>query len=163
MSLPPLASPRPRVALATVALLVPDCDAAIAFFEAGLGFAVLQDEPPSADGARARFVVVGPPPPLGGAALADAGGGSLGAAVAPAAVGFLLREPSDAAQAAAVGHQAGGAVAFVLHTDDFARDHAGLLAAGGTFLEEPRVEAYGKVAVWADPWGNKWDLLPPPA
>ena len=54
-------------------------------------------------------------------------------------------------------------VAFFLQTDDFARDHAAMLAAGVAFEEEPRHEAYGLVAVWRDPFGNRWDLIEPTA
>jgi uncharacterized glyoxalase superfamily protein PhnB len=61
-----------------------------------------------------------------------------------------------------VGDQTGGRVGFFPHTDDFARDHARMLAAGVTFLEEPRHEPYGSVAVFQDLYGNRWDLLQPP-
>ncbi|MFE0318504.1 VOC family protein, partial [Streptomyces albogriseolus] len=60
---------------------------------------------------------------------------------------------------ARVGDQTGGRVGFFLHTDDFARDHARMTAAGVTFLEEPRHEPYGSVAVFQDLYGNRWDLL----
>jgi predicted enzyme related to lactoylglutathione lyase len=76
---------------------------------------------------------------------------------------MLLAKASGEAQAAAVGRQAGGRVGFFLHTDDFARDHARLTAAGTRFREEPRHEAYGTVAVFEDPWGNPWDLIEPAA
>ncbi len=58
-----------------------------------------------------------------------------------------------------IGNQTGGRVGFFLKTDDFARDHAGMLARGVRFIEEPRHEAYGTVAVFADPYGNTWDLI----
>ena len=54
-------------------------------------------------------------------------------------------------------------VAYFLHTDDFARDHAAMLAAGVVFEEEPRREPYGTVAIWRDPFGNRWDLVQPTA
>ena len=62
---------------------------------------------------------------------------------------------------AAVGNQTGGRVGFFLFTDDFSRDHAAMLAAGVVFLEAPRHEPYGTVAVFSDPFGNHWDLLQP--
>jgi hypothetical protein len=58
--------------------------------------------------------------------------------------------------------QTGGRVGFFLHTDDFDRDHAGMRARGVAFEEDPRDEAYGRVAVWRDPFGNRWDLIGPP-
>ena len=61
----------------------------------------------------------------------------------------------------AIGNQAGGRVFLFLQTDDFDRDHTAMTMAGVTFLEEPRDEAYGRVAVFADPFGNKWDLIQP--
>ena len=64
-------------------------------------------------------------------------------------------------QAGHVGNQTGGRVGFFLETDDFERDHARLVAAGVTFLEAPRHEAYGSVAVFVDVYGNKWDLIEP--
>ena len=64
-----------------------------------------------------------------------------------------------AAQEAAIGDQHGGRVGFFLHTDDFARDHARLTAAGAHFEESPRLEAYGTVVVFRDLYGNRWDLI----
>ena len=52
-------------------------------------------------------------------------------------------------------------VGYFLETDDFDRDHAAYLARGVRFLETPRRESYGVVAVFADPWGGKWDLIQP--
>lgn len=74
---------------------------------------------------------------------------------------LLLARPVGE-EAAATGRQAGGRVGFFLRADDFDAARARLLAAGATFEEEPRREAYGRVAVWRDPWGNRWDLLGPP-
>ncbi len=62
-----------------------------------------------------------------------------------------------------MGRQAAGRVAFFLHTDDFARDHAAFLAAGVRFTEAPRREPYGTVAVFADLYGNLWDMIEPRA
>ena len=125
-----------RIALTT--LLVADYDAAIAWYTGKLGFALLQDV---ALGDGKRWVVVGP-------------GGSDGAAL-------LLAEPGDAAQRARIGDQTGGRVDHFLYTDDFARDHAAMLAQGVEFLESPRAEPYGTVAVFRDLYGTKWDLLEP--
>jgi uncharacterized glyoxalase superfamily protein PhnB len=62
-------------------------------------------------------------------------------------------------QVARIGDQAGGRVFLFLQTDDFARDHAAMLARGVRFLEQPQHEPYGSVAVFTDLYGNKWDLL----
>lgn len=119
-----------------VALLVPDYDAGIAFYVGALGFRLIDD----IDQGRKRWVVVEPP-----------GGGCR----------LLLARAEGAAQQAAVGNQTGGRVGFFLQTDDFGRDHAAMLAAGVRFDEEPRREPYGRVAVWRDPFGNRWDLIGP--
>ena len=74
---------------------------------------------------------------------------------------ILLSKAKNPDELAAVGRQAGGRVFLFLHTDDFDRDHAEMLGRGVVFLEEPRREAYGKVAVFEDLYGNKWDLLMP--
>jgi len=125
-----------RLALTTY--LVDDYDRAIQWFTGALGFHLQQDID---QGGGKRWVVVSPSAE-GGAAL------------------LLARAGSDV-QAARVGDQTGGRVAFFLETDDFARDHAAMLAAGVTFLEAPRVEPYGTVAVFRDLYGNTWDLLEP--
>lgn len=120
--------------LAAVALVVPDYDPAIAFFCTVLGFALVQD----IDQGHKRWVTIAPP-----------GGGSH----------ILLARAETADQRAAIGHQAGGRVWLFLETDDFARDHARMQAAGVRFEEAPRHEPYGTVAVWRDPFGNRWDLI----
>ncbi|MBI1418598.1 MAG: VOC family protein [Limimaricola sp.] len=120
--------------LSALSLLVPDHDAAIAFFTGALGFDLLEDT--------------------------DMGGGKRWVRVAPkgAETAFLLaRAVGD--QAAYIGQQGGGRVWLFLETDDFARDHAAMQAAGVTFEEAPRHETYGIVAVFRDPWGNRWDLI----
>ena len=122
--------------IGALALVVPDYDQAIRFFCDGLGFTLTAD----IDQGRKRWVTVQP-----------AGGG----------VQLVLARATGARQSAAVGDQAGGRVWLFLHTDDFARDAARIVAAGGVFEEDPRVEEYGTVAVWRDPWGNRWDLLQP--
>ncbi len=120
--------------LATVTLVVPDYDAGIAYYVDQLGFELIDDV---ALGDGKRWVVVGP---AGGARL-------------------LLAKAANDAQTAAIGNQTGGRVAFFLETDNFAGTHARFMAAGVEFLEEPRHEAYGTVAVFSDPFGNRWDLL----
>ncbi|CAL9653311.1 VOC family protein [Streptomyces sp. enrichment culture] len=126
-----------RVALVT--LVVHDYDEAIRFYTEALGFRLVEDTP-RPDGSR--WVVVEP------------GGEEPG-------TGLLLARAKDAGQRARVGDQTGGRVGFFLHTDDFARDHSRMAAAGVIFLEEPRHEPYGTVAVFQDLYGNRWDLLQP--
>ena len=124
-----------RIALVTVG--VADYDEAIAWYTGKLGFQLLQD----VDQGHKRWVVVGP---------AEGGGAAL-----------LLARASDEAQRSRIGNQTGGRVGFFLHTDDFHRDHAAMLAAGVQFLEAPREEPYATVAVFRDLYGNTWDLLEP--
>jgi catechol 2,3-dioxygenase-like lactoylglutathione lyase family enzyme len=124
--------------LEAVALLVPDYDEGIAFFVKGLGFRLLSD---ADQGGGKRWVLV--EPPSGGTPL-------------------LLARAQGPEQEASLGRQCGGRVGFFLRCEDFARAQAQLLAAGAVFEEEPRAEPYGTVAVWRDPWGNRWDLLSPP-
>ena len=121
--------------LTLVALLVDDYARGIGFF-AALGFTLIADED---QGGGKRWVVMRP-----------AGGGS-----------DLLMAKALGAQRDAMGHQAGGRVGFFLETDDFDRDAAKVVAAGGVFEEEPRSEIYGRVAVFRDPFGNRWDLIQP--
>ena len=122
--------------LASVALVVPDYDTAIAFFVAGLGWTLTADM----DQGRKRWVTVQPP-----------GGGAQ----------LVLAQADGTGQAAAIGNQGGGRVWLFMTTDDFARDSALMVAAGAVFEESPRDEPYGIVAVWRDPWGNRWDLIQP--
>ncbi len=128
-----------RTRISAVTLVVPDYDGAIRFFVEALGFELLEDTP--LEGGK-RWVRVAP-----------AGGGSA----------LLIAKAANRAQEAAIGNQTGGRVGFFLETDDFDRDHARFLARGVEFLEEPRREPYGKVAVLRDPFGNKWDLIEPSA
>ncbi|MET9507885.1 VOC family protein [Streptomyces flavidovirens] len=127
----------PHIALVT--LVVRDYDDAIAFYTDALGFELAED---TDRGDGSRWVVVRPPGSAAG-------------------TGLLLARAKDDAQLARVGGQTGGRVGFFLHTEDFARDHARMTAAGVRFLEEPRHEAYGSVAVFEDLYGNRWDLLQP--
>ncbi|MFF8841750.1 VOC family protein [Streptomyces sp. NPDC015127] len=125
--------------IALVSLVVRDYDEAIAFYTGALGFDLVED---TGRGDSSRWVVVRPPG-------------------APDGTGLLLARAKNDAERASVGAQTGGRVGFFLHTDDFARDHARMTAAGVRFLEEPRHEPYGTVAVFEDLYGNKWDLLEP--
>lgn len=122
--------------LAALSLIIPDYDTAIGFFCAGLGWTLCEDIP---QGAK-RWVTVAPP-----------GGGAR----------LVLARAEGAVQRAGIGAQGAGRVWLFLQTDDFARDQARLIAAGATFEEAPRQEPYGTVAVWRDPWGNRWDLIQP--
>ncbi|MEI6800921.1 MAG: VOC family protein [Pseudomonadota bacterium] len=122
--------------LAALSLLVPDYDRAIAFFCKGLGFTLTEDMP---QGAK-RWVSVSPP------------GQSFR---------VILARADTPAQQAAIGQQGGGRVWLFLQSDDFDADSAKIIAAGGVFEETPRHEPYGTVAVWRDPFGNRWDLIQP--
>jgi catechol 2,3-dioxygenase-like lactoylglutathione lyase family enzyme len=119
-----------------VSLVVRDYDEAIAFYVEALGFELVED---SDLGQGKRWVVVAPP-------------GSQG-------IGLLLAQAANPAQDARVGDQTGGRVFLFLDTDDFDRDHTRMRAAGVTFIESPRVESYGTVAVFEDLYGNRWDLV----
>lgn len=123
-----------RRTVTTVSVVVGDYDEAIAFYTGVLGLALIEDTPL---GGGKRWVVVGGE---GGARL-------------------LLARASGPAQKARVGDQTGGRVFLFLETDDFARDHAAFAAAGVRFVEGPREEAYGMVAVFEDRYGNRWDLI----
>lgn len=120
---------------------MPDYDAALAFYCGCLGFRCVEDTPL---GAGKRWVLVVPPDTRQAPATA-----------------LLLARAATPAQRSAVGRQGGGRVFLFLHTDDFARDHARLRAAGVAFAEAPREEPYGTVAVFEDPYGNRWDLVEP--
>lgn len=133
----PLPLPLPR-RLATVTLLVRDYDEAIRFFTQALRFELLEDTP---RGPGKRWVVVAPARD-GGAAL-------------------LLAKAVTDEQEASVGKQAGGRVFLFLHTPDFAADHAHMVSHGVRFLEAPRHEPHGTVAVFQDLCGNRWDLIQP--
>jgi catechol 2,3-dioxygenase-like lactoylglutathione lyase family enzyme len=127
--------------LAQIALVVRDYDEAIAFYVGRLGFRLVENTPVPAQ--SKRWVVVAPP-----------GAPAEGATI-------LLARATTPEQAAAIGRQGAGRVFLFLHTDDFARDHAAFAAAGVRFVEAPRREPYGTVAVFEDLYGNRWDLLEP--
>ena len=122
--------------ISAVTLVVPDYDHALDFYVRVLGFDLIQDTSLSA---TKRWVLVAPK----GARETR----------------LLLALADGDAQVSAIGNQTGGRVGFFLMTPDFDADHTRMVRAGVTFLEAPRSEPYGKVAVWQDPFGNKWDLL----
>lgn len=124
--------------LALTTYLVRDYDEAATFFTGPLDFDVVED---TDMGGGRRWLVVAPKGALGGR--------------------LLLAKASTPEQTAAVGRQAGDRVFLFLHTVDFERDHARMTAAGVRFLEAPRREPYGVVAVFEDLYGAKWDLLQP--
>jgi catechol 2,3-dioxygenase-like lactoylglutathione lyase family enzyme len=119
-----------------VSLLVRDYDEAIAFYTTLLGFEVVEDAPLH-DGKR--WVLLAPP-------------GS-------AECRLLLAKAGKKAELDGIGHQSGGRVFLFLHTDDFWRDFRAFSLRGVQFLEQPREEIYGTVAVFADIYDNRWDLL----
>jgi catechol 2,3-dioxygenase-like lactoylglutathione lyase family enzyme len=120
-----------------VALLVRDYDEAIAYYVGILGFTLVEDREVEAG---KRWVRVSPGE--GGAGL------------------VLARAASDD-QIARIGNQAGGRVFLFLETNDFERDYSAYRAGGVKFLEAPRQEEYGTVAVFEDLHGNRWDLIEP--
>src|ERR1700733_185287 len=125
-----------------VALIVEDYDAAIGFFVDVLGFELVEDSPAvsSRDGRPKRWVVVRPP---------------------GAATGLLLARADREREVRAVGDQFAGRVGLFLRVDDFEAAFDRLRGAGVEFIGEPRLEAYGQVAVFLDVAGNRWDLLGP--
>lgn len=119
-----------------VTVVVREYDEAIHYFTTILGFVLLQDV---ALGAGKRWVLVRPENSPGTA--------------------LLLARATTPEQEAAVGNQTGGRVGFFLHTDDFRRDYQAMSERGVQFVETPRDESYGTVAVFTDLYGNRWDLL----
>ncbi len=123
--------------LSLTTLLVGDYDEAIAFYVGTLGFELRED---TLLAAEKRWVVVAPP---------------------SAASGLLLARAVGDRQHRAIGDQSGGRVFLFLETDDFARDHIAYRERGVRFIEAPRHEPYGTVAVFEDVYGNHWDLIQP--
>ena len=123
-------------------IIVDDYDRAIEFFTGALGFELAEDSPAlTTEGGRPkRWVVVRPP---------------------GAQTGVLLAQADGPRQAAAVGNQVAGRVGFFLRVDDFGAAYERMTAAGVKFATEPRDEPYGRVAVFLDVAGNRWDLLGP--
>lgn len=120
------------------AIVVRDYDEAIAFYVDAVGFELVEDTRLTAE---KRWVVVRPR--------------------GTRETGLLLARAVTPAQRDRVGDQTGGRVGMFLYTDDFDRDYGRMRAAGVTFEEEPRREVYGRVVVFRDPYGNRWDLLQP--
>lgn len=125
-----------RQHLGLTTLVVCDYDEALAFYVDKLGFELKEDTRLDDD---KRWVVVAPP-------------GSVES-------GILLAKAANARQAEAIGNQSGGRVFLFLVTDDFDRDHKRFLERGVRFIEPPRVESYGTVAMFEDLYGNRWDLI----
>jgi catechol 2,3-dioxygenase-like lactoylglutathione lyase family enzyme len=127
--------------LAHLTLIVRDYDEALAFYVGKLGFELVEDtaEPDK------RWVTIRPPH------------------APPHAATILLARATTPEQAARIGDQTGGRVAFFLHTDDFARDHARFTAAQVEWVRPPATHPYGTVAVFRDLYGNLWDLIGPAA
>ena len=127
--------------LELAATVVADYDAAIEFFVDRLGFELVEDSPSlTNDGRPKRWVVVRPP---------------------GAATGLLLAQADGAEQAAVVGRQFAGRVGFFLRVDDFDESHRRMTARGVTFVTAPVDQPSGRVAVFLDVSGNRWDLLGP--
>lgn len=126
--------------IGAVTVLVADYDEAIDWYASMLGFVLCEDRQ-MADGKR--WVRVAPPGTTG--------------------TSMLLALAVTEAQRTRIGDQTGGRVGFFLHTDDFERDYAAMAARGVRFVEPPRREVYGDVAVFTDLYGNRWDLLELPA
>jgi catechol 2,3-dioxygenase-like lactoylglutathione lyase family enzyme len=124
--------------LVNITLLVDDYDRAIEFFTWKLHFELVEDTHLSE---TKRWVVVRP-------------AGNEGCSL-------LLAKAADAEQESRIGNQTGGRVFLFLHTDDFERDYKNLLDNAITIVSEPRMESYGKVVVFSDLYGNKWDLIQP--
>lgn len=126
-----------RQFISLVTIVVPDYQSGINFYVEKLGFRLKEDTPQS-DGKR--WVRVGP----------DTG-----------EVNLLLAKAVTPEQMHSIGNQTGGRVGFFLTTDAFNQDYVRLKDLGIEFLETPRTEDYGKVVVFVDPFGNKWDLIEP--
>ena len=127
--------------LELVTIVVADYDPAIAFFVGVLGFELVEDSPSiTNDGRAKRWVVVRP---------------------THAQTGILLARADGEIQRAAIGAQVAGRVGFFLRVDDFEVHYERMRSAGVEFVSAPRSESYGRVAVFLDVAGNRWDLLGP--
>ena len=125
-----------KQSIAHIALVVDDYDEAIAFYTENLGFTLLEDTPQSD---TKRWVLVAPK----GAEECS----------------LLLAKGVGEEQRSRIGNQTGGRVFLFLKTDDFWRDYENIRAKGVNFVREPKIEDYGTVAVFADLYGNLWDLV----
>lgn len=133
-----------RMYLEQIAIIVEDYDEAIRFFVEKLGFELLEDSPAltTRDGRPKRWVVVRPP---------------------NARTALLLAQADGEHQAQAVGNQFAGRVGLFLRVEDFPSAYERMRRVGVEFVSEPRTESYGRVAVFLDIAGNRWDLLGPRA
>ena len=122
--------------LGMITVVVDNYDTAIDYYTTALGFTLVEDTKMSE---TKRWVVVAPDPNNGAA--------------------LLLAEATTPEQTAAIGNQSGGRVMFFLYTDNFDRDYALMAKHNVAFTEEPRLEDFGKVVVFADKYGNKWDFI----
>jgi len=122
--------------LGMIAVVVDNYDDAIEYYTTALGFTLVEDTKMSE---TKRWVVVAPDPDQGAA--------------------LLLAEATTPEQVAAIGNQSGGRVMFFIYTDNFDRDYARMAQHNVAFTEEPRNEDFGKVVVFADKYGNKWDFI----
>src|SRR4051794_5635058 len=130
-----------QVRLDLITNIVDDYDQAIEFFTAALGFDLVEDSPSlTNDGRPKRWVVVRPP---------------------GAETGILLARADGERQSAVVGDQAAGRVGFFLRGEDFDTAYQRMVAAGVEFVTSPRTQSYGRVAVFLDVAGNRWDLFGP--
>ena len=122
--------------LGMITVVVDNYDTAIDYYTTALGFTLVEDTKMSE---TKRWVVVAPDPNNGAA--------------------LVLAEATTPEQTAAIGNQSGGRVMFFLYTDNFDRDYALMAKHNVAFTEEPRLEDFGKVVVFADKYGNKWDFI----
>ena len=120
---------------ASTTIVVDEYDRAIDYYTNILGFTLTEDTVLSPD---KRWVTVRP--------------GTQGASI-------LLAKAATPEQSSRIGNQTGGRVGFFLHTDTFDADYARMKAAGVVFIDQPRTEEYGKVIVFVDLYGNKWDFI----
>ena len=134
---PVYATPRMNQSIGLIALVVREYDEAISFYRDNLGFILIEDTPLPLE--HKRWVVMGP----------QGSGGTR----------LLLARAASGEQTRHIGNQTGGRVFLFLNTDDFDRDYAAYKQRGVEFVREPRVEPYGKVAVFKDIYGNLWDLI----
>jgi catechol 2,3-dioxygenase-like lactoylglutathione lyase family enzyme len=136
-----LASTLLKVRVDLVTIVIEDYDSAIEFFVDVLGFDLVEDSPGlTNDGRAKRWVVVRPP---------------------GAETGILLARADGERQTVVVGNQVAGRVGFFLRADEFDAAYERMASAGVTFVTSPRTEPYGRVAVFLDIAGNRWDLLGP--
>ncbi len=124
--------------LAHISLIVDDYDTAIEFYTQKLNFRVLEDTQLSE---AKRWVLISPP--------------------GKSECCLLLAKASSEEQKSRIGNQTGGRVFLFLHTNNFKRDYDNLIEKGVTIIRKPSVEEYGTVAVFADLYGNLWDLIEP--